>query len=301
MPNLILTVGPPGCGKTIWATLYVENHKAKRVNRDDLRAMMQNKTYNSRDEKVIRRIRDYIVESWLEQGFDVVLDDTNLDPGVFDEMKKIARRVGDVRVREHIVQIERGICWYNNTHRPNAVPEGDWNALWLKYTHFQPHDDYLSPPRGLQRELAAKRFEETDRPLGIIVDIDNTLALHPTGRSPYDHTKISEDIPNTALMGMLTALRETHGYKIFLVTGRSEAAREATEKWLSDHNFDYDNMYMRPLDEADTKDYIIKRAAYETHIKPNYYIVGVYEDREQTTADWRDLGLPVYQIDFGRY
>lgn len=301
MPNLILTVGPPGCGKTIWATLYVENHRAKRVNRDDLRTMLQNSAYNSRDEKVIRRIRDYIIESWLEQGFDVVVDDTNLDPKVFDEMKRIARRIGNVRVMEHIINVEREICWYNNTHRPNAVPEGDWTALWLKYKHFQPHDDYLSPPKELQRNLSVERYKTNDLPLALIVDIDNTLALHPDDRSPYDHTKIPDDIPNISLIDMLISLRESGDYKLFLVTGRSEAALDPTRQWLQKYGFNFDGLYMRPLDEPDTRDYILKRKAYEEHIKPNYYVVGVFEDREQTTADWRDLGLPVFQVDFGRY
>jgi len=298
MPSIILTVGPPGCGKSIWSRLYIENHKAKRLNRDDFRMSMQNGIYSEKDEKIIKRIRNYAIESWLQAGYDVIIDDTNLTPDVFPKMQEIARRVGDVAVHEHIIKIGREICWYNNMHRDvGVVPADQWNVLWLKYSSFKRHDDYYAPPRQIKLEMFLNEYQNTDLLLAIIVDLDETMALHVHGRDPYDHSRIAEDIPNIPLVDILN----TCGEDIILVSGRSEKAKAATEEWLDKHEIPYDLLLMRPSDKPDVKDYVIKKDLYETHVKGKYFVSAVFEDREQDVEMWRDLGLPVYHYNFGRY
>jgi len=298
MADIIVMVGPPGCGKSIWAKLYVQNHKAKRLNRDDFRSMMQNSDYNAKDEKVIKRIRNYAIESWLHMGYDVVIDDTNLTPDVFPMMQRIARRVGDVGVREHVINTESEVCWYNNTHREiGVIPEAPWNELWLLYSNFQKHDDYYAPPRQIQTEMYLNEYGETDLDDAIIVDLDETLALHKAGRDPFNHEHIPNDMANMPLVDLIHRAEAA----ILLVTGRSEVSREATKKWLADNNIEYDELYMRPEDQSYEHDYNIKKEIYENKIKDKYFVTAVFEDRERNTELWRDLGLMVYQINFGRY
>ncbi|KKK76940.1 hypothetical protein LCGC14_2858580, partial [marine sediment metagenome] len=154
MPDIILLVGPPGCGKSIWASLYLKDHKAKILSRDALRLCMQNGEYDTRDERVIKRIRDYAVENWLRQDYSVVIDDMNLTSDVFPRMVTIANRVGNVVVKEHVMQIEQSVCWYNNTHRDHGVvPEEDWNTWWLKYTQHEKHDPLRAAPKTLPLEI----------------------------------------------------------------------------------------------------------------------------------------------------
>jgi len=269
MPDIILTVGRPDAVKTIWSKLYIENHNAKRLNRDDMRLMMQNGDYGTQSEKIIKRIRDYAVECWLNQGYDVVIDDTNLTPDVFPAMQEIARRVGDVGVKEHVIHIEREVCWYNNTHRVSGViPADAWNALWLKYTQFEKHDDYYAPPRAIETEMFLNEYDITELPMATIVDLDRTLALHVHGRDPYDHSRIPDDLPNQPLADTLALA----GGTIIIVTGRSIVSEEATKAWLEEHDINYDLLYMRPLDEPDTKDYELKRRIYEEYIKGKYFV-----------------------------
>lgn len=298
MADIIIVVGPPGCGKSIWATLYVESHKAKRLNRDDFRISMQNSMYTPYDEKIIKRIRNYAVENWLQAGYDVVIDDTNLTPDVFPEMQRIARRVGNTGVREHVIKIEREICWYNNTHRPKGVvPAPDWNKLWLLYTQFRKHDDYFAPPRQIQTQMWLNEYHDSKLPHCVIVDLDETLALHPHGRDPFDHSNIPGDLPNIPLVDILHRSED----EIIIVTGRSEISKEATEEWLAKHGIEYDHLYMRPIDQGDEHDFNIKNEIYEKHIHGKYFVTGVYEDRERIVELWRDLGLFVYHVNFGRY
>lgn len=299
MSNIILTVGPPGCGKSMWASLYVENHRAKRLNRDDFRTSMQNGEYNYKDEKVIKRIRNYAVENWLQMGYDVIIDDTNLTPDVFPEMQKIARRVGDIGVKEHVIEIERDACWYQNTNRPKgAIPEQEWNKLWLMYSQFEKHDDYFAPPRQIATEMYLNDYHDSSLPHCIIVDLDETLALHPYGRDPFDHAFIPLDMPN---MPLVDTLHRSEDDLIIIVTGRSEVSREATEEWLDKHEIEYDLLKMRPKDKDFEHDYIIKKEIYDEYIKDKYFVTAVYEDRERLVELWRDLGLFVYQVNFGRY
>ena len=200
MTKIILLVGPPGCGKSIWASLYLKDHKAKILSRDALRLAMQGGEYNARDERVIKRVRDYAVENWFRQDYNVVIDDMNLTPDVFPRMITIANRVGDVEVKEHVIQIKQNVCRDNNTHRSlGVVPEEDWNVWWLKYTQHKRHDDYYAPSKMFPLELHYRELEATKLNKAIILDVDNTIAMHPHDRSPHDHTRATRDVPNTAV------------------------------------------------------------------------------------------------------
>lgn len=299
MAKIILTVGPPGCGKTLWAKLYLITHKAKILNRDDMRLMMQNGNYNKADEKVIKRIRDYSIESWLQHGYDVIVDDLNLTSDIFPKMVEIANRVGDVSVEEHILRIDHNVCWYNNEHRLRGkiVPQTDWAMWWLKYVNFKKHDTHYAPPKQVAMQMFYDEYKISKLPRAIILDLDNTIAMHPPDRDPYNHEHIPDDIPNKPLIDMLGIV----GAKILIVTGRGEKGKEATKKWLHEHEIGYDALFMRPFDKPDEKDYIIKKEIYENEIKEKYFVTGVFDDREQAVSGWRALGLPVYQVDFGRF
>jgi hypothetical protein len=43
-------------------------------------------------------------------------------------------------------------------------------------------------------------------------------------------------------------------------------------------------------------DYVIKREIYETHIKENYDVAYVFEDRELVVKMWREQGLRCFQV-----
>ena len=302
MANIIVLVGPPGCGKTTWAKLYVEGHMAKRVNKDDLRKMTHTE-YNGQDEKVIKRIRNYAIESWLQKGYDVVVDDTNLDQHVFADMQQIASRIGDIGVREHRFIIDMETCRNQNENRAvGVVPEGDWNALWLAYTLRKKNDDFYAPPIDIEMLMRNEELKVSILPRAVIVDLDNTIAMFPNGRGPFEHEKIPNDIPNRSLLYILNILSK-RDVEIIIVSGRNGETEEATRQWLSTNDVWFDSLYMRPPDKeyASIRDYLVKKEIYEKHIKDKYFVICAFEDREQTTVGWRALGIPTCQVDFGRY
>ena len=84
------------------------------------------------------------------------------------------------------------------------------------------------------------------------------------------------------------------GYKILIVTGRSEDWHGVTEGWLSSFGLVPDQLLeRRHLDFR--KDWEVKSEIYRTQIQPFYSILGVFEDRDDCVKLWRGFGLTCYQ------
>lgn len=100
VPNLTLTVGLPGSGKTTWARQQVmadATGKTVRINRDDLRVMTFGKFVldNPREqEPVISKIQQAMVTAALRAGQNVIVDDTNTNERFRNEWVRLAERAG---------------------------------------------------------------------------------------------------------------------------------------------------------------------------------------------------------------
>src|SRR5580693_706300 len=100
----------------------------------------------------------------------------------------------------------------------------------------------------------------------VIFDIDGTLAdlrhrLHyvKNGGRNWDEffASVGEDRPIWPMIELFHALASE--YRIIIVSGRNETIREATEKWLWEHNITaYAGLYMRPKGDH-RQDYIVKK------------------------------------------
>lgn len=139
----------------------------------------------------------------------------------------------------------------------------------------------------------------TKRPSAVIVDVDGTLAL-VHDRSPYSHLGVLKDKPNQPVIAVARALA-AQGNTLVIVSGRSELAREDTERWLDRHlGVEYDGPFMR-ADRDGRKDATIKREIYDRDIKPNYDVLCVLDDRDQVVEMWRSLGLTCLQVARGDF
>lgn len=143
------------------------------------------------------------------------------------------------------------------------------------------------------------------KPTAVICDIDGTLA-HMNGRSPYDPTRYHEDTRDDFIYHLFELLTLDGSTRI-IVSGRSDEYQEVTEGWLKDHGIRYSHLYMRDPARVDEKgnkvnDAIIKREIYERHIKPNYTVKCVLDDRNRVVEMWRnELGLRVLQVADGNF
>lgn len=76
-------------GKTTYAKELVAKGW-KRVNKDDLRAMIDDSKWSKNNEKDIMEARDLLVIHYLDNGYNVVVDDTNFHPKHRETLIEIA-------------------------------------------------------------------------------------------------------------------------------------------------------------------------------------------------------------------
>lgn len=81
MSVVVICIGIPGSGKSTYATAWVQEEPNRvRVNRDDLRYMMYGVYFGGNiDERLVTRAQNAIIVESIRNGYDVIVDNTNLD------------------------------------------------------------------------------------------------------------------------------------------------------------------------------------------------------------------------------
>lgn len=141
-----------------------------------------------------------------------------------------------------------------------------------------------------------------------IFDIDGTLAdcthrLHYIYSENKDwdtfHNSADKDRPIIETIECAKALKVA-GYEILIVTGRPDSSKHITVKWLLDNGINFDRIYMRK--EGDhIPDFVLKKNIYDSEIKNDYEVLGVFEDRRNVVDMWRSLGIRCYHVEEGNY
>ena len=141
-------------------------------------------------------------------------------------------------------------------------------------------------------------------PKAILVDMDGCTAII-NGRGPFDGANCATDLPNWPVIDIIRAMH-AQGVGIIFVSGRNEAAREATEKWLHTHVMELPTfdpiphkLFMRP--DGDTRpDDVVKLDLHDRNIAGKYEVRFVLDDRRRVVRMWRDkLGLTCLQVNDG--
>lgn len=281
MLTVYFTIGLPASGKSTWAKNKVDKspHNIKRVNKDELCAMLDNSYFSKGNEKFALDIQDSIIKAALENGKNVIIDNTHLE---LDHETRIRELIRGLAVLEVIdfrdVPLET--CIKRDLKRINSVGE---KVIRDMYNQF------IAPPR------APKPTYQPELPDAIICDLDGTLALI-SDRSPYDAANCGRDIVNEPVRSIL----QTSGKAVLFVSGREDKFKPQTLAWLEKHNISFDSIYMRRSGDL-RKDSIVKKEIYDEFIVDNYNVAFVLDDRDQVVRVWRDLGLTCLQVDYGDF
>ena len=134
-------------------------------------------------------------------------------------------------------------------------------------------------------------------------DIDGTLA-NIEHRRQYVASKPKNwkafnasmhlDTPHDDIV-FLAKLFKQLGHRIILCSGRGEEQRKVTEKWLKDHDIQYDALYMRK--EQDYRsDNIVKSELLDQLLLDGYSPFMVFDDRDQVVDMWRKRGIRCCQV-----
>lgn len=124
--------GLPASGKTTLAMDMVRNEGMKRVSKDDLRAMLHGGTYTPEMETFVITVRNTIIEAAITRGFDVVIDDTNLNPIHVEQIQLLA---ANFAVKTNIIDVTTPLdeCIKRDSKRPHPVGETVIRAMHEKY------------------------------------------------------------------------------------------------------------------------------------------------------------------------
>ena len=291
MQRVILLRGLPASGKSTWAKTHVlSNQQWKRINRDELRKLIDAGKYTKNNEKFIRQIRDNILRSALESGNSVVIDDTNFEQYQVDHIRAICREF-DAPMEIKDFNVDPFECIKRNALRPEdqRVPE---EVIWDMYNKYIKPNEY---------KMEGPLVQNPALPRAVICDLDGTLALIK-GRSPYNCGECRGDAINHPVHLVLRSLIYDQGIIPLFVSGRNSGCREQTELWLAAAGYGrfLDMLFMR--EEGDNrKDSEIKLELFNNHIRDNYYVELVLDDRDQVVQLWRSLGLPCFQVNYGNF
>ncbi|MDP9379254.1 MAG: AAA family ATPase [Chloroflexota bacterium] len=299
MPKVILTKGLPGSGKTTWAKSVINQQPGayKRVNKDDLRAMLDDGHWGKRSEGFVLQVRNTIIQHALVNDLHVIVDDTNFNPIHEDDIRRLVHKINQDDQKSHWVEIKDfsdapvETCIERDLKRPNSVGERVIRRMYNQYLKLP-----VKPP-----------VHDPALPTAIICDLDGTLSLL-NGRDPYDASTCDRDLCSEPVLETLLRFEEylpsTGGglqdRMILLVSGRMDTYRPQTEAFLNKHNVPYQHLWMRR--EGDTrKDFVVKQEIYERGIRGKYNVLFVLDDRNQVVDMWRALGLTVFQVAEGDF
>jgi hypothetical protein len=151
---------------------------------------------------------------------------------------------------------------------------------------------------------AAPKFEtyvpDISKPMAWIFDVDGTLTTGPKDRSPYDWAKVGQDVARIPVLQILWRLKHAGDSKIIVVSGRDASCADETLLWLADNGINPDVFHMRDAGDM-RRDDIVKAEIFDKHIRYDFNVQGVFDDRDQVVAFWRSIGLTCFQVDYGNF
>jgi predicted kinase len=277
MKKVLILRGLIASGKSTFARDLVDKGGWKRTNKDSIRDMVDNSKWSRINEKMVEEIRDFIILKSLENGFNVIVDDTNFSERHINHIKELVRGKAKVEIKDFIADIEE--CIKRDLKRPNSVGEKVIRQMYNQFVR------------------KTEKYNGKGLPKACIVDVDGTLTIME-GRGAFEWSKVGQDLPNKPVINIVNMYADS--YKIIVLSGRDSVCRKETEDWLERHKVKYDVLYMRA--EGDMrKDTIIKKELFDAYVRDKFCIETVFDDRNCVVSQWRDMGLNCFQVNEGDF
>jgi len=285
--KVIFTIGLVASGKTTWAKELIKKDQSyKRVCRDDLRHMLSNYTFNNENEKLVTKVKNDIIENILMEGYNLIVDETNLN---FKRIKETITKIAEVAVRcgldieyeykKFEVSLEEAIS--RDRARDFSVGEKVIKRMYFQYIFKENLPDERIPYNEMLEDA-------------IIVDVDGTLAYNPD-RNAYDYLKVKEDKCKPYVIELIKILKEAKECKVFIFSGREDVCIDDTMEWLTENGIPFDFIAMRKAKDK-RKDSIVKEELYRKNVEGKYNVLYWVDDRKQVIDHMRELGLPVLDV-----
>ena len=140
MSKLIICRGIPASGKTFWAKQWVledPEHRV-RINQDDIRLMLGKYWVPSREELVQHIQKEALIEA-LERGYDIVIDNTNLNEKVLDNYRALVIDHGNHAIEfKDFFDTSLSVCIERDKNRDVQVSEKIIRNFYNNYKDIYP-------------------------------------------------------------------------------------------------------------------------------------------------------------------
>jgi predicted kinase len=303
--EVIILRGLPASGKTTWSLNYISEHPEYiRINKDEIRKIIHHDVYSKENEKITLHIRDILINSCLNKGESIIIDDTNLNPFHEQCIRQLVKQYN----KENNTNIAISIVDFPVSVEECIQRDGDRMCSVGKYVieKMSKRWDYPQKLSHQIPEIDVETFLKDKRTPCIIYDLDGTAAI--TGdRCIYDASNCDKiDRCNNPLQTILQMVKTYYDINdapiVFIaLSGRKEEYRAPTIRFLDQYSFPYHKLYMRNNDD-NRKDSVIKKEIFEKHIAPHYKTLVVFDDRNQVVDMWRnELHIPCFQVNYGDF
>lgn len=296
--KLVMTIGLPGSGKTYWAVeeatrLRELGKKVYISSKDDIREELVRTSdwiWSPKNEKDVLAIQNKNIREVLSHDEDitVIVADTNFGKHKSRLEQIAASCKAEFEVKD-FTAVPLETCIERDAIRKKSVGQDVIKDMYMKYVHVPVIEPYK--PDWL-------------KPISLICDLDGTIALHGTHRSPYDWKKCGYDLLNEPVANAVKLFAASAGYTIIYCSGRDEGhARTLSENWLQQYQMPFGGqhkLFMRPAGDT-RKDYIVKQELFDSYIRKEYNVRFVLDDRDQVVQMWRKLGLSTWQVNEGNF
>lgn len=319
-PTIKLLIGYSGSGKSTWAQNFINNTDEGKsylsVSRDKVRELLysydesnvnlyyKDKEFSSKENTMISPSVEENVQSILDKGKNVIVDNTNLDKKYIDKFRKrfywcnfelifipilnqVTTKEAILRDKNRLRSVGKSVIKIQVQKYNNLISQYQG-----KYTITKDATISLYPYHKIE-ELN----NDASKPSCIIFDVDGTLAQN-NGRSPFDWNRVNEDLPRENII-KLAKFHKENGIDIIVCTGRSEEASKLTKEWLDKYGVQYDKFYIRKSKDF-RPDWLVKEEMWRDIVKDNY-VIACYDDRDQVVRHGRFLGLDMLQVNYGNF
>lgn len=271
--------GLPASGKTTWSKEFIAKQPTgtwKRLNKDEMRAMIDAGKWSRGNESTILEVRDLLVRKFLGEGTNVIVDDTNFSTSHEEKLREIAKEQGaEFEIKDFDIELDKAI--ERDLKRPNSVGERVIKRMYYQYVY--------SKPRLTKSSLHA-----------ILCDLDGTLALL-NGRNPYDASRCESDLVNEHVANIVKSYQRATNCLVVYMSGREDKYMPETRRWLEKNGLWFldSSLHMRATGD-NRKDSIVKRELFDKWVNPGITVDFVLDDRLQVCSMWHAIGLPLLRV-----